>query len=46
MSIRVDVWSDFVWPFCFVAGAQPYDILKQVVEKVLEEEGDQAESTT
>ncbi len=29
-----------------VVGAQPYDILKRVVEKILEEEGDQAESTT
>ncbi len=29
-----------------VVGAQPYDMLKQVVERVLEEEGNQAESTT
>jgi predicted DsbA family dithiol-disulfide isomerase len=29
-----------------VVGAQPYETLKQVVEKILEEEGDQAESTT
>ncbi len=29
-----------------VVGAQPYDMLKRVVEKILEEEGDQAESTT
>ncbi len=29
-----------------VMGAQPYDTLKQVLEKVIEEEGDQAESST
>ncbi len=29
-----------------VVGAQPYDTLKQVVEKVIEEEEDQPESTT
>lgn len=29
-----------------VVGAQPYETLKEVVEKILEEEGDQAEPTT
>ena len=29
-----------------VVGAQPYDMLKQVIEKILEEERDQAESVT
>jgi predicted DsbA family dithiol-disulfide isomerase len=29
-----------------VMGAQPYDTLKQVVEKAIEEEGDQVESTS
>jgi predicted DsbA family dithiol-disulfide isomerase len=29
-----------------VVGAQPYETLKHVIEKILEEEGDQAEATT
>ena len=29
-----------------VMGAQPYDTLKKVIEKILEEEGDQAKSST